>query len=44
MKQNDEKKDAKVLSQEELENVMGGWNEKPNPPFKDKYGSSIDIK
>ena len=32
MKQKDEKKDAKVLSQEELENVMGGRK----PPFKDK--------
>ena len=36
MKQNDEKEDAKVLSQEELENVMGGWKKKPNPPFKEK--------
>ncbi len=35
MKQNDEKKDAKVLSQEELENVTGG-KKKPNPPFKEK--------
>ena len=32
MKQKDEKKDAKVLSQEELENVMGGRK----PPFTDK--------
>jgi len=36
MKQNDEKKDAKVLSQEELENVVGGRKKKPNPPFKEK--------
>ena len=35
MKQNDEKKDAKVLSMEELENVSGG-KKKPNPPFKEK--------
>ncbi|MBP3778415.1 MAG: bacteriocin [Prevotella sp.] len=32
MKQKDEKKDAKVLSQEELENVVGG----KYPPFKEK--------
>lgn len=32
MKQKDEKKDAKVLSQEELENVMGG----KKPPIQDK--------
>jgi len=32
MKQKDEKKDTKVLSQEELENVMGGRK----PPIKDK--------
>ena len=32
MKQNDEKKDAKVLSQEELENVVGG----KKPPKTDK--------
>ena len=39
MKQNDEKKDAKVLSQEELENVTGGFRnvmaglkKKPYPP------------
>jgi bacteriocin-like protein len=32
MKQKDEKKDAKVLSQEELENVMGGRK----PPIQDK--------
>ena len=36
MKQNDENKDAKVLSMEELENVSGGKNKKPNPPFKEK--------
>ena len=35
MKQNDEKKNARVLSQEEVENVMGG-KKKPNPPFKEK--------
>lgn len=35
MKQNDENKDAKVLSMEELENVSGG-KKKPNPPFKEK--------
>jgi bacteriocin-like protein len=35
MKQNDENKDAKVLSMEELENVSGG-KKKPNPPFIDK--------
>ena len=33
MKQNDEKKDAKVLSQEELENIVGGSKK---PPIKDK--------
>ena len=32
MKQKDEKKDAKVLSQEELENVVGG----KRPPIEDK--------
>lgn len=32
MKQKDEKKDAKVLSQEELENVVGGQK----PPKTDK--------
>ena len=31
MKQKDEKKDPKVLSQEELENITGG-----RPPIKDK--------
>lgn len=31
MKQKDEKKDAKVLSQEELENVVGGQK----PPKKE---------
>ena len=31
MKQKDEKKDAKVLSQEELENITGG-----RPPIQDK--------
>lgn len=31
MKQKDEKKDPKALSQEELENITGG-----RPPFKDK--------
>ena len=36
MKQNDENKDTKVLSMEELENVAGGWKKKPNPPFKEK--------
>ena len=36
MKQNDENKDAKVLSKEELENVSGGKKKKPNPPFKEK--------
>ena len=35
MKQNDENKDAKVLSKEELENVSGG-KKKPYPPFKEK--------
>ena len=35
MKQNDEKKNAKVLSQEELENVMGG-KKKPQYPPKEK--------
>jgi bacteriocin-like protein len=35
MKQKDEKKDAKVLSQEELENIVGG-KKKPYPPFKEK--------
>ena len=32
MKQNDEQKDAKVMTQEELENVMGGRKEPPYPP------------
>ena len=32
MKQKDEKKDPKVLSQEELENIVGG----KKPPFLDK--------
>ena len=32
MKQNDEKKDAKVMTQEELENVMGGKKKPPYPP------------
>ena len=32
MKQKDEKKDPKVLSQEELENVVGG----NRPPIEDK--------
>ena len=32
MKQKDEKKDTKVLSQEELENVMGGRK----PPKEEK--------
>ena len=32
MKQKDEKKDPKVLSQEELENIVGGQK----PPIKDK--------
>ena len=32
MKQKDEKKDAKVLSQEELGNVVGG----KRPPIEDK--------
>ena len=39
MKQNDEKKDAKVMTQEELENVTGGFRnvmaglkKKPYPP------------
>ena len=36
MKQNDENKDAKVLSMEELENVSGGKKKKTNPPFKEK--------
>ena len=31
MKQKDEKKDPKALSQEELENITGG-----RPPIKDK--------
>jgi len=35
MKQNDENKDTKVLSMEELENVSGGGRKTP-PPFKDK--------
>ena len=35
MKQNDENKDTKVLSMEELENVSGG-KKKPYPPFKEK--------
>ena len=33
MKQKDEKKDTKVLSQEELENITGGGQK---PPFKEK--------
>ena len=33
MKQKDEKKDPKVLSQEELENIVGGGKK---PPIKDK--------
>ena len=32
MKQKDEKKDTKVLAQEELENITGG----KRPPFTDK--------
>ena len=32
MKQNDEKKDAKVMTQEELENVMGGKKKPPISP------------
>ena len=32
MKQKDEKKDPKALSQEELENIVGG----KKPPIKDK--------
>lgn len=35
MKQNDENKDPKVLSMEELENVAGGGKKTP-PPFKEK--------
>jgi bacteriocin-like protein len=35
MKQNDENKDTKVLSMEELENVAGGGGKTP-PPFKEK--------
>jgi bacteriocin-like protein len=35
MKQNDEQKDAKVMTQEELENVMGG-KKKPHYPPKEK--------
>ena len=35
MKQNDENKDARVLSKEELENVAGGGKKTP-PPFKEK--------
>jgi len=35
MKQNDEKKDAKVMTLEELENVMGG-KKKPQYPPKEK--------
>ena len=35
MKQNDENKDARVLSMEELENVAGGGKKTP-PPFKEK--------
>jgi bacteriocin-like protein len=34
MKQKDEKKDPKVLSQEELENVVGG-KKPPRPKFED---------
>ena len=34
MKQKDEKKDTKVLSQEELENVVGG-KKTPRPRFED---------
>ena len=34
MKQNDENKDTKVLSMEDLENVAGGGKKKP--PFKEK--------
>ena len=33
MKQKDEKKDPKALSQEELENIVGGSKK---PPIKDK--------
>lgn len=35
MKQNDENKNAKVLSMEEMESVTGG-RKKRNPPFKEK--------
>lgn len=35
MKQNDENKDTKVLSMEELENVAGGGKNTP-PPFKER--------
>ena len=35
MKQNDENKNAKVLSLEELESVNGG-KKKPHPPYKEK--------
>jgi len=35
MKQNDEKKNARVLSQEEVENVTGG-RKKPQYPPKEK--------
>ena len=33
MKQKDEKKDPKALSQEELENVVGG-KRPPRPPYE----------
>ena len=35
MKQNDEQKDAKVMTQEELENVTGG-KKRPQYPPKEK--------
>ena len=35
MKQNDENKDARVLSMEDLENVAGGGKKTP-PPFKEQ--------
>ena len=35
MKQKDEKKDTKVLSQEELENITGGGKRAPKRKFED---------